>query len=670
MSGVADVVVELALGAATTDVSPTWTDITTRVRLQDRIGIRRGRRDDGRQIRPGTAVLVVDNVADPITGHPFDPENTAGPFYPDLVDRTPIRISMDVGGTVETLYRGVVEAWPQIDTAEDDVVSLDLLDTSALIAQSDAPGTAWEVQVRREAETFTLEHWWTPGPSGWMDRVTKLSARHSGGLVEVSPSSASDGMSTVVSGDDSSWGQQDPDGMAVIDSPQSYLKPVNATQYVMTCWFRIPSDRTSPVVPVISQGADTSDGTPVQFAVELQRTGVWVFIDDRNNVGGTGRRAQWYFCSADINLFDGASHSLAVGWSNAGGAIDPIDNVHVWIDAVPKTVDGKSIRSSATVTRTDLPLRIGGHRGNTDVQFAAVPYSGVIDHVCIWSGVGLPLGSAVTANPWIERLHDAGRQAWAGQRLDERLDSILYGLGLESLVGAVDESGITTQQSYSPGQPLDLLQRIEDTEQGRIWCDREGLIRFSARGWAWTDTVSTIAQVVFSDDQSEWGDPGVFPFLVDGFRWGRDTRTSTNVAQVTSTHGRMQVATDEASVDRQGRRNAIHLSNLLHPTDAQSLAIAEWIVYSRKADTPSVSSISFRADSDPALAALAQQMEEGWLVEVHRRGRTVLGHISSITHDIGERWIVTLSLDSTRAGRSWFRADISPTDDPAHIAAF
>jgi hypothetical protein len=213
-----------------------------------------------------------------------------------------------------------------------------------------------------------------------------------------------------------------------------------------------------------------------------------------------------------------------------------------------------------------------------------------------------------------------------------------------------------TQQSYTSDASLDLLQRVEDTEQGRVWIDRLGEIRFSKRSWAWDDTVSNTVQYTFSDDPAQIAS-GDFQILAEGFILGRDPREVTNVAKVNSTFGRQQVVQDDASIVKRGIRNPYTLTGLLHPSDRQSLSIAEWIILSRSEPQTKLSELTVSISRNSTLyASFAQTVEEGYLVEVNRKGVQYFCHVTGIKHQVTEAgWLVTLSLDSSRTGYSFFK---------------
>lgn len=98
------VTVEAAFGHGVLDGSPTWTDISSYFRS---FTTQRGRSSIVGRFDPGTASILLDN-----RDGRFDPGNTAGAYWPDVVIGVPIRIQAEWDSTTYDVFRGTVEAWP------------------------------------------------------------------------------------------------------------------------------------------------------------------------------------------------------------------------------------------------------------------------------------------------------------------------------------------------------------------------------------------------------------------------------------------------------------------------------------------------------------------------------------------------------------------------------
>ena len=133
-----------SLAAVVTTVSPAsgfgWTDISRYVRSLDLT--RSSRQYELGRFEAGTATLTVDN-----TGGRFDPNNTSGPYYPNLAPIVPIRIKAIWQGNTYPLWAGFVERWPQ--TWQDPALSLPQItcvDSLAALSQGELR-TTYEEEV-------------------------------------------------------------------------------------------------------------------------------------------------------------------------------------------------------------------------------------------------------------------------------------------------------------------------------------------------------------------------------------------------------------------------------------------------------------------------------------------------------------------------------------------
>lgn len=660
--------VRFGFGEHPAATGPVWVDCTEHVRAVDGIEIVQGRPVGVPGINIGSFTLVLDNP-DGL----FDPENPDGPFFGLLVDGTPVQIGWrtpwDGPSSVSSIFRGFVESWPVVDRGFDSPTHLEGFDLLGLLKQGDAPATALHGEMRSMAQQPTF--WWTAGPVGWMDNITGAAARHTGGLVE---------MDALVDGDGRSWGQTDPDGFGATTARVPDADGDRAWT-VVSAFVRFPADRL--VDSVLNQRMPTVVcWQPVWYSgVQFDRLLVTVF-DGHLSAGMTswdfasGARTSAAWSTAEdsgtpsvVNLFDGERHHLMVAM-RAGHPDWTV--AHAWVDGrrldLPLVFWSQG-EGAPPVHGDNAQLRIGVGAGTS--VYNGTPYQGAIDHLMLWANFD---GDADDLDSMAVTLHRAGRLAWAGDRLDQRLARILQSMDVTPAGGALDVSGITTLQGFRAGDVIELLQKIEDTEQGRVWVDQQGNVRFSARRWWWAHERSTTVQAVLSDDPDDVAD-GAVPMLSSELVIGRDPRRTVTVAQVTSEHGRMQVAEDQTSKALRGRRNPIHLSGLLHSSDRQSRQIAEALVKLNATPKPRVR-CSFRVDdcgptlNDRTPEWLLATAGEGALVEVRRRGLTVQGHVELFEHRIdGDGWVVTIEIDTTHTGLQLFRADQSLTDGD-DLAAF
>lgn len=126
-------VVEVAFTDGPYVVSPTWTDVTSYVRGME---ISRGVPDDWTLQGDGSATVVLSN-----RDRRFDPFNTTGPYYGNLLPRRQIRIRATSGGTTYDVFRGFIAGWPPewTDAGQDSTVTLQCFDALQLLGSSSLP---------------------------------------------------------------------------------------------------------------------------------------------------------------------------------------------------------------------------------------------------------------------------------------------------------------------------------------------------------------------------------------------------------------------------------------------------------------------------------------------------------------------------------------------------
>lgn len=126
-------VIEIAFTDGPYVVSPTWTDVTAYVRSMD---ISRGIPDEWTLQADGSATVVLSN-----RDRRFDPFNTSGPYYGNLLPRRQIRIRATHGGTTYDVFRGFIAGWPPewTDAGKDSTVTLQCFDALQLLGSSSLP---------------------------------------------------------------------------------------------------------------------------------------------------------------------------------------------------------------------------------------------------------------------------------------------------------------------------------------------------------------------------------------------------------------------------------------------------------------------------------------------------------------------------------------------------
>jgi hypothetical protein len=143
-------IVEIAFTDGPYVLSPTWTDVTDDVRGME---INRGFDDDWNLVATGSASVILSNL-----NRDYDPFNTAGPYYGNLLPRRQIRIRATHGGTTYDVFRGYVDGWPATwtDAGFDSTVTLSCFDALDLLASAPMP----PVWSSRYINDLGAEHFW------------------------------------------------------------------------------------------------------------------------------------------------------------------------------------------------------------------------------------------------------------------------------------------------------------------------------------------------------------------------------------------------------------------------------------------------------------------------------------------------------------------------------
>lgn len=652
------VVVEIAFGLPPGSVpaEEDWVDVTEDLDLtvsSTPVRAVSGRSGAGTAIRPGSCEFSLISHAGK-----YDPRNADGEHFGDLINGVPVRVRM--GSELSTRWTGTLRSgWPQQLTVADPVLEMVAEDTLGLGATAPMPVSAWDAHIA--ALDPQPAAWWRCGADGWICQRTGRTARHTSGLIAVP--------ALVDGGDEAHRSTDLGEGRGVSESaPFVIVAP--GDPFAVSMWVRlekpeIPTDRMSTLLHQLDEFGGT------QIKVQFDPVSRRMRITMANYYGGW----RWWTPSDDrVPLFDGRSHHLMI---DGGFDVDLGETSDVPFVA-RLHIDGKEVRLTAYEDEEVGPtewdgalMLLGGGRndiaGETDAEegHRVLNAIGAVDHVMIWND-----------HPWLDdrrhvaqisrALTAAGRLAWAGERLDQRFANLATASGLGELLGDMDTSGIITAQGYRTGGLLDLLARVEDTEQGRISCDAEGRLRFSRRQWAWTDTRSTTVQATFSDVPAEL-DTGAFEMELAGTVIEDTPDGVINRAEVTSANGRMQAAEDAGSIAIHGRTEPATLTGLLHSSDRASLSLAQWIVLSQSEAQIRVSQLRFDIATDAGIEAFAKTVAEGDLVRVIKApavdcdGADVGEPVTIDAHVVGmefefmlHRTLVTLTLDSTRCGYEWF----------------
>lgn len=628
--------VEVSFDATSPDVPGTWTDITQWVRQDPGVQIVRGRSAE-RSDTPtaGTLSLTLDN-----SDGRFSPRNTAGAYYPNVKARRPIRVRVEFNAVVETIFQGFIDGgWPQDYATTEQLVQLQAVDALGFAAQNIGVSSSYEVEVEKDAASIVA--WYPCGQVGEIiERQSSKSAWATGDISVDDAHVVGDVGSTRFGKNGSYFTTRD---QALFLPASPFIEPAT-----IEFWCRLDADDQEdfdlPIYYEYGTGGTNGYRVAVQMSGNSEATRAGGLL--MGGWSGTGLVYEYWshttYGGTDWNrsyFADGNVHHVVIAF---GGTVVRED-----IDVY---VDGKRWSHAGTGAMADSP----GATGSPLEQVVGCNIRNPARRQLVGSISHLVLYDAKLSRDRIHAHYVAGMNGLIADTLDERFSWLVEQIGW-SAVGQVDGSPRRTSVPFdASSNSFDEIVSLELSEQGRVWCDRGGDLRFSNRSWSTVDTVSTTEQFHFADDGSG------SPYLADGVSFVEDDRAVVNDAVVTRRGGSPQRAKDQASIDAYGPRSSDQLSDLELTSDGEAKVLAAGIVYLRSEVQPRVERLAFNPERQPAvLWPLVQTIDEGHLGRVVRHPTDgdvidLQAHVVGIAHDWSNGfWETTLLLDGTLAGHDW-----------------
>lgn len=554
--------VEVGFGSTwqTEPGSITWTDVSQYVLINRGISMQRGASSARGQVDAGTLNLTLLN-----SDRRFDPTHTTGPYYGDLLAGVPIRVTV---GFTENLYwgtdllawdadtmtwvsdpvrlfRGTVAGWPQRFDVSDRVgwVPLSCFDGFDKLSRAKIPRSVMEAAIM---PLGPVGYWPLNDPAG-STTATDVVGVNFGEAVD-QPTFGSDELAPGLGPSVEFDGINDRIDVA----NQALVPDPNASGATAVAVFStsVPAD-AGTIHPLYMQLDGNNSRTSHQLYVETD--GSIVHVGSTNGVG-TAR-------SAGSTVDDGETH-LVIGVTGPGTDGVALDSAVL-------------VAGSATAaTQGGVGCAIGGSP-RTTANYSDNYFPGRLSHVAIFD-YELDLAERQT-------IVDA-YTGLTGQTTDERagwiLDELDWPTNLRDFDTGVAELGPAT---FKPGDgALPYLRLIDQSEDGRLFINPDGELRFQNRYWRYLNTLATTVQFTFTDAT---GSDGYSEFDLD-----LDDELLVNVARYTRRDGTEQIATNTASVALHGEAE-VQRNDLLLTSDAEVLSLAEWAVATQSVSLPRVPKI-------------------------------------------------------------------------------
>lgn len=579
-------------------------------------------REEGRT-KTGTARLVVRN-----DDRSLDPTNSASPYYPDVVPGCRLRLIATWAGVTYYLFTGYVEDWPQTyESSFSATVDLQASDAFAQFAAQMLAGSVWATEVMADA------------PSLWLrlgDASGTLAADSSGhgrnGQYHGTPTL---GASGLIVGDDDKAVTFPEDSRVSLP----YKTLLSGYPFTIEAWFL--ANPTDPADPAGGRIIWSAHSGPVVY--NGPRIVLDVIASDLLTVGGRLRGyihngTTGFVCDSSVRVDDGRAHHVVWVVSSSASMKLYVDGVDVTTSAGGGASFPPNLAEFAVGNAGSAALKVPSGGDFYDYSFR----QGTLDEVLAYSGQAL--SAARVADHYI-----AGALPWAGHHSGERLNAILDLAGYSGFDRDIDTGSSRLTASDLSGSVLDAIQQVAESEDGLLFMDGEGKVRFRDRHAAFAAPYTT-SQGTFGDTDAELPYEDLEPSAP-----GRFIRNDIRIKG----EGSPQIAADVASQDRYGHRT--HQRGPLLIGTSESTDLANYLLARYK--DPHTRFATMVLEAQGVESTLFPQMlgrKIGDRVTVVRRppgggpNINLPCHIEGISHDATQtRWRTTWALSPADTSTYW-----------------
>lgn len=559
-----------------------WTDVSAYVR---EVSTSRGRSSELDTFQTGSASITLSNA-----DRRFDPEYSAGPYYGTLTPLRPVRIRAQYGaGSTTNLFFGWIEQWPQsYVNPTDATVTVTASDSFKVLNLISLP-TEWAYHVQSDAR---VGHWLRMDDGNVSTLFDSIGNRKIGDY-KTTAGAVATGVSTnsLLVNDENPAGIFD--GTTYADA--TFTRSMSAISF----WVQTSTTTTGSYgIVSFKYFSPCCIGMDVAAGIGTLR-----FTQTFSLLSG-GDVAQTYTTTAVIN--DGKPHHVMLLPQGATSFELYVDGVLVTLTTgVSGGYNGPSEQSGIARAFQNAATPATAFTSN---------FIGTIDEVVIYL-LSLPITYLTSAD--VEANYEIGAGTYlAGQRTDQRISTVLT--MADWMTDATDlATGSGTVQAISTQNrsPLDIAQGCEAAEQGRLFINRDGKVKFISRNEFATTSTYNSSQYTFGDGagelpysslQFEFNDRLVYNRTIVG----RENGPTATVNDATS-QGQFFIRTDS-------------VSSLVVNTDQQIVDIANARLAAYKQPRLRVEQLVFTPRQSPStLYPVAIGVEIGTRLTVKRRPQNV-----------------------------------------------
>lgn len=451
-----------------------WTDVTEWVRS---VQTKRGRNSELDEFSTGTASIVLSNA-----DRRFDPEYSSSPYFGAVTPGRPVRIRAAYSSTSKNLFFGWIDEWPtDYNYSFDSVVTVQASDAFKVLNQLTLD-SFWNYTVKKDNPKTWLRLGEATGSSVAIDATSNVT-----GMNWVTTSGvAATGKSAAGLVFDSTNGAASFDGSSGLELRPGLPKPAATIpdSYKRTLEFTFTTNTTTDG----SYGMACVDSGEIVMGVGMVvSSGVGTLKVWRGSIGGIG----------SVNIF---TSTVRVNDDNVHHVVVPLYGAFVAPTVAPK-VDNVDMTLTTGRTWTagyDTPVdTIGLAMNKLDGDNFASPFTGVIDEFIVHS-------KTLTAADITAHYQLVIGSYLAGQAASARATLLLDMASWMSDARAIGTTSSTVQAIETAGKTvLDALKECEAAEQGRLFIDPDGKVKFIGRHEIATTTVYNTSQRTYGDAGSE-----------------------------------------------------------------------------------------------------------------------------------------------------------------------
>jgi hypothetical protein len=552
--------------------SPTWTTIRNRVLAIDLS--RSSRADELQLYQAGTATLTIRNA-----DGAFNPVNTSGPYYGQLLPYRPIRIFATWAGVDFPLWQGYVVRWPQTWTdpvlGEANIECVDALGLLNLIALDSA--LAAETLLADPLVYYPLsESGGTTAGNQSANPYPPAQIVHTKAVNMTTPGTYNFGGTLAVPGSANSSGLQftgtnNNGGATAEDGNVLTLPRVSLpwTSWSFELWCQIP--KTPAQHGVIFQAVDSKHFTPLTGPIGTDPPG-------KISLYQTGATSSLRIVPPDaityldttfnVNLADNKVHHVAVTYQSpptTGAFVTAV--AQVYVDGDLQLSATFNVSSTATVSEF---IQLGGVAVNAQTlpnspTADGAPLIGTISNVAIYD--------QTLALATIQDHYNAGL-GWVGELSGLRAQRLLAYGGWQPALEQLEQGRSTMgpASNIAGTSLLAAVQNVSDTELGTLTVTADGLVDFRSRDDRLLKTTPTL---VFGSNTAALE----VPYNI-GITFDYDPTLLFNDIQVTRPDGPVAESFDATSIVR--FFPSVKQLTVDVDTDDQAKQAADWVLSREK----------------------------------------------------------------------------------------